>query len=144
MATGRNQKLGLVVGPIFVLGALLFGGPNTTARFDYAGAPRVEATVLVADYDHTARGTIARIITVAAPDPVPVDDLRSAPRDLVPGTTVTVLTRPGHALLPSQLRWSVLAVPALALLAELVITWVGVEALRDDPPSGPTDPEAWF
>ncbi|MEU2631092.1 hypothetical protein [Kitasatospora sp. NPDC007106] len=143
MHTAKDPKLHIVLGPVFLLAAVLMGGSGIAAHVEYAGAPHVRATVLVAAYDRTARGTTARVITVAVPDPVPLDDLGSAPDDLVPGGTVTVLSRPGHALLPSQLGWSRLLVPAVIALMGLVSTALGIDAFRNGPPPAPGDPEAW-
>ncbi|WP_030273967.1 hypothetical protein [Streptomyces sp. NRRL B-24484] len=143
MNTVGRPKLGVVAGPVLLLAGLALGAPDLRARVDFAGAPHVRATVLVAAYDRTARGTTARVITVAAPDQVPLADLRSAPHGLHPGDTVTVLSRPGHALLPSQLRWSTLLLPAGLALMGLLLTVLGIQALRSEPPPAAGDPEAW-
>ncbi|MFD8595480.1 hypothetical protein ACFV1L_10805 [Kitasatospora sp. NPDC059646] len=151
--TALSEKLLALIGPLLVLAAILVVLPNIQARRDFADAPRVRATVLTAEYD--ARET-ATVITLAAPDAVPLDDLRTAPDGLAPGDTVTALVRPGHALLPEQLRRSSLVLPVLFAGAGCAATVVGLLALRADPPrlpgrprrprlpTGPTDPEAWF
>ncbi|MEV7116854.1 hypothetical protein [Kitasatospora griseola] len=139
----RNPKLLALVGPLVMFVAVLMGWSNIQARIDFADAPRVRATVLSADY-LKARSSTARDITLGVPEPVPLDDIRTAPGGLVPGATVTALVRPGHALLPEQLSWSTLVVPVFFAVAGLVGTVIGVCAIRADPPTGPTDPEAWF
>ncbi len=137
---GGNQKLGALVGPVFVLGAVLFAWPNTKARLDFADAPHVRATVLSAEY---VKGAAAEV-TLAVPEPVPLDDLRTAPDGLAPGDTVTALVRPGDALLPEQLRRSLFFLPTLFAAVGCLFTAVGFLALRADPPTGPTDPESWL
>ncbi|RKE23466.1 hypothetical protein [Streptomyces sp. TLI_171] len=147
MAGFRIGKLGILIGPIVALIGVLYCVPLVHVRHDYAGATRVEATVLVADYDRHVRGASARAIVVAAPDPLPLDDLAGAPDDLVPGERVTVLTRPGRAVLADQVDWTLFALPVLVVLVGLAITWRGVTVIRRDPPpgpTGPTGPDAWF
>ncbi|PJN29809.1 hypothetical protein CG736_04665 [Kitasatospora sp. CB02891] len=139
----RNPKLLALIGPLLMLVAVLMGWSNIQARIDFADAPRVRATVLTADY-REARSSTARDITLGVPEPVPLDDIRTAPGGLVPGATVTALVRPGHALLPAQLSWSTLILPVFLAALGLAGTVIGVCAIRADPPTGPTDPEAWF
>ncbi|MFD7983397.1 hypothetical protein ACFXKJ_28230 [Kitasatospora indigofera] len=142
-----SQAAGVLAGPLFVLFALGTSLPNIEARFDFAGAHPVRATVVSADYRHSARGTRALGIVLAAPQTLVLDDLPSAPDDLDVGSTVTALTgsgRPGHAVLPSQLRWSVLAFPAFMALFGVLMTFAGVDAVRRLPRSpGGADPERW-
>ncbi|MFF0297714.1 hypothetical protein ACFYST_04765 [Kitasatospora sp. NPDC004614] len=139
---GRSKKIGVLVGPLLLLVGVFLGWSNIQARCDFAGAPRVQATVLSAHYK--PGGTNAFEIILGIPEPVPVDDIRTAPDHLMPGDTVTALVRPGHALLPEQLSWSTLVLPVLFAGVGLLVTVVGVRAIRADPPTGPTDPEAWL
>ncbi|MFC9330873.1 hypothetical protein [Kitasatospora sp. NPDC057015] len=129
---------------VFAFGTSL---PNIDARLDFSGAQRVRATVVTADCQHSARGTRARSIILAAPEELVLDDLSSAPDDLDVGSTVTVLTssdHPGHAVLPGQLRWAVLAFPSFMAVFGVLMTFLGVDAIRRLPrsPSG-VDPERW-
>ena len=147
MATG-SPKFFVLLGPVFALVGLALGWPNVQARFDFADAPQVRATVVDADYHRTVRGTEARAITLAAPGLVSLDDLRTVPDDLEPGDVVTALVRSdGHALLPTQLDLEKLFLPAVLAVIGLAATAIGVVAiLADRPklPTGPTDPEAWI
>ncbi|MGW4808159.1 hypothetical protein [Kitasatospora sp. NPDC004272] len=139
----RNRALGLLVGPILLLAGLLWASYHLVTHVRYAGASQVRATVLTAHYEQDGRGVHARRIVLAVPEAVPLDNLSSAPEGLRPGDTVTALTRPGHALLPGQLRWSLLLLPSCFVLVGLAGTATGVMHRRENPPPRPADPEAW-
>ncbi|MFI1352751.1 DUF3592 domain-containing protein [Streptomyces sp. NPDC020898] len=127
-----GYTLALTLGLLFVAVGVVFGLDNVAARLHFDDAEKVPAVVVDADYNKPQLKQSAKFVSVALTGGhnmrASIDNVGQAPDDLSPGDHVTVLydaARPGHALLPSQLRWEALMIPGgLFLVVGLVPTIV--------------------
>lgn len=121
---GIGYALVLTVGLLFVTVGVVFSLDNMAARLHFDDAEQVPAVVVEADYVKPQLKQSPEFISVALADGnkgrVSIDNVAQAPDGLSPGDHVTVLydaARPGHALLPGQLRWEALMFPGGLFLA---------------------------
>lgn len=127
-----GYTLGLTLGLLFVTIGVAFALDNVAARLHFDDAEKVPAVVVDADYNKPQWKQSPKFVSVALTDGektrASIDNVTQAPDGLSPGDHVTVLydaARPGHALLPSQLRWTALMFPGVLFLAVGLIPTIG-------------------
>ncbi|MET8290135.1 DUF3592 domain-containing protein [Streptomyces sp. NPDC005132] len=119
-----GYTLALTVGLLFVTVGVVSSLGNVAARLHFDDADQVPAVVVGADYNRPQMKQSLKFVSVALTDGhkmrASIDNVGQAPDGLSPGDHVTVLydaARPGHALLPSQLRREALMFPGGLFLA---------------------------